>query len=149
MPTKRRLRACEIFDACLRIIFSAVYFAPRAEPGIRTGLLHGKRLLADQGSFRKDIDLVGSCRQIFLYVPVDGDGLFFARVFDVFFDGISEVFVFVGERSRIFGQYFAVGFGQLNINGSLSRLGGDVLDDGKADGDAFHPAHSLDRKSVG
>ena len=67
-------------------------------------------------------------------VGVHGDFLFFACVVDVFLLGVLEGGVLVGEGAFV-AHDGVIGLEDAGVEGALSVLGSDVLDDGEAEGE--------------
>ena len=97
---------------------------------------------SNHSAIGKDVHIVSSGRQIFFYIPINGDGLFFAGVFNVFLDGVLQIAVFVFECVRFaLAQDFIARLGDAYIEGSFACLCGDVLDNGERYGQLLHVLH--------
>ena len=114
---------------------------------LKNVLIQVEWLWTDKGAVSKNVYAVGTCIEVFFYIPIYGDGLLFSVVFYILLDGIYQFPVLVWEGVRgTFGQHVIVRFGDADVEGTFAGLCSDVFHDGEVYfelHDVFHFLGSL------
>ena len=95
---------------------------------LKNVLIQVEWLWTDKGAVSKNVYAVGTCIEVFFYIPIYGDGLLFSVVFYILLDGIYQFPVLVWEGVwGTFGQHVIVRFGDADVEGTFAGLCSDCL----------------------